>query len=407
MKPRYFYGYNIVAASFLIQGLCIGAMFTYGVFFKNFQEDFGWSRAMISGASSLAFLMMGGVGMLSGALNDRIGPRIIMTVSGICVGLGYLLLSQLTAPWQLYLFYGILVGIGFSTHDVITLSTIARWFDKRRGTMTGIVKVGTGAGQLLFPLTATIIIGMVGWRYAYLIIGSVCFIILVLLAQPMKRDPHSMALCPDGEDTAEGQCTVNIQKGSLSLGAALHTRQLWFICMAEFAVFFCLFTTIVHIIPHARDLGLQAQTAAAVLSTIGGVSMLGRLVMGWANDRIGGKRSLVVCLILLNTSLVLLILAGNMGMLFVFAVIYGFAHGGLFTVISPTVAELFGTGSHGALFGLIWFCGTLGGSIGPWLTGYLFDTTGSYQAAFLILIAFGLMGLVLISVLRPLNQAMK
>ena len=127
MKSRYFYGYNIVGASFLIQGLCIGAMFTYGVFFKNFQEDFGWSRAMISGASSLAFLMMGGVGMLSGVLNDRIGPRIILTVSGICVGLGYLLLSQLTAPWQLYLFYGVLVGIGFSTHDVITLSTIARW----------------------------------------------------------------------------------------------------------------------------------------------------------------------------------------------------------------------------------------------------------------------------------------
>jgi MFS family permease len=192
---------------------------------------------------------------------------------------------------------------------------------------------------------------------------------------------------------------------SFSLGKALHTRQLWFICMAEVAVFFCLFTTIVHIIPHARDMGLQAQTAAAVLSIIGGVSMLGRLVMGWANDRIGGKRSLFVCLLLLNTSLVLLLLAGNMGMLFVFAVIYGFAHGGLFTVISPTVAELFGTASHGALFGLIWFCGTLGGAIGPWLTGYLIDTTGSYHVAFLILIAFGLMGLVLIGVLRPLNPA--
>ncbi len=405
MKSRYFYGYNIVAASFLIQSLCIGAMFTYGVFFKSFQEDFGWSRAMISGASSLAFLMMGGVGMLSGALNDRIGPRIIMTVSGTCMGLGYLLLSQLTTPWQLYLFYGILVGIGLSTHDVITLSTIARWFDKRRGMMTGLVKVGTGAGQLLFPLLATIIISMVGWRHAYLVIGSSCLVILVVLAQPMKRDLQILGLCPDGEQTIDADCATNIQKESFSLGEALRTPQLWFICMAEFAVFFCLFTTIVHIIPHARDLGLQAQTAAAVLSTIGGISMLGRLVMGWANDRIGGKRSLVVCLILLNTSLVLLLAAGNMGMLFVFAVLYGFAHGGLFTVISPTVAELFGTGAHGALFGLIWFCGTLGGSIGPWLTGYLFDTTGSYQVAFMILIAFGLMGLVLIGILRPLSRA--
>jgi MFS family permease len=129
--------------------------------------------------------------------------------------------------------------------------------------------------------------------------------------------------------------------------------------------------------------------------------------MGWANDRIGGKRSLVICLILLNMSLVLLSVAGNMGLLFGFAVLYGFAHGGLFTVISPTVAELFGTGSHGALFGLIWFCGTLGGSIGPLLTGYLFDATGSYQIAFFILIAFGLMGLALIGVLSPLNQSIR
>ena len=404
MKPRYFYGYNIVASSFLIQCICIGAMFTYGVFFKNFQEDFGWSRAMISGASSLTYLMMGSVGMLSGALNDRIGPRIILTVSGFCVGLGYLLLSQLSEPWQLYIFYGILVGIGFSTHDVITLSSVARWFDKRRGMMTGLVKVGTGAGQLLFPLVATITIGIVGWRQAYLILGSMCLVVLILLAQPMKRDPQEMDLCPDGDPNTDGTCPVNIHARSFSLGTAMHTQQFWFICIAEFAVFFCLFTTIVHIIPHARDLGLAAQTAAAVLSTIGGVSMLGRLVMGWAIDRIGGKRSLVVCLILLNTSLVLLLVAGDIGMLFIFAILYGFAHGGLFTVISPTVAELFGTGSHGALFGLIWFCGTLGGSIGPWLTGYLFDTTGSYQIAFLLLILFGLIGLALIGSLRPLNR---
>lgn len=125
MKLRYFYGYNVVAAGFLIQAVCIGAMFTYGVFFEAFQEEFGWSRAIISGASSLAFLMMGGGGIIAGALNDKIGPRIIMTVSGVFLGIGYLLLSRLEVPWQLYLLYGGFVGCGFSTHDVITLSTVA------------------------------------------------------------------------------------------------------------------------------------------------------------------------------------------------------------------------------------------------------------------------------------------
>ncbi|MCP4629710.1 MAG: MFS transporter, partial [bacterium] len=112
----------------------------------------------------------------------------------------------------------------------------------------------------------------------------------------------------------------------------------------------------------------------------------------------------IICLVLLISSLVLLILGASMWILFLFAVIYGFAHGGLFTVMSPTIAELFGTGSHGTLFGLILFCGTIGGSIGPWLTGYVFDTTGSYQIAFIILIVLAMTGLGLISSLRPVKQ---
>jgi MFS family permease len=151
VRARYFYGYNIVGACFVIQAVSIGAMFTYGIFFKQFQADFGWSRATISGALSLAFLIMGAVGILAGRLNDRIGPKVLIVVSGFSLGLGFMLMSRLQAPWQLYLLYGVLAGIGFSTHDVITLSTVARWFVKRRGMMSGIVKVGTGTGQVLVP----------------------------------------------------------------------------------------------------------------------------------------------------------------------------------------------------------------------------------------------------------------
>ena len=112
MRARYFYGYHIVAAGFIVQAVSIGAMFTFGVFFKEFQAELGWSRAMISGAPSLAFLVMGAVGILAGRLNDRIGPKILVVVSGVSLGMGYLLMCRLQAPWQLYLFYGFLVGIG-------------------------------------------------------------------------------------------------------------------------------------------------------------------------------------------------------------------------------------------------------------------------------------------------------
>jgi len=405
LRTRYFYGYNIVAAGFLIQAVCIGAMFTYGVFFKELQEEFGWSRALISGASSLAFLVMGSGGIIAGSLNDRIGPKIIMVVSGTSLGLGYILMSRLEMPWQLYLLYGGLVGIGFSAHDVITLSTVVRWFIKRRGMMSGFVKVGTGAGQFLLPIIAAALIALLGWRNAYLIIGVVSLAALVALAQLMKRDPQDIGLLPDGGSHYNSNSKSWTETHSLPMRAAARTKQFWTICIAEFTIFSCLLTTIIHITPHARDQGLQPASAAAVLSTIGGVSIIGRIVMGSANDKIGGKRSMIICFILLIISLFWLQMASNAWMLFFFAIIYGFAHGGFFTVMSPTVAEFFGTGSHGVLFGTVLFSGTIGGSVGPLLAGYIFDVTGSYQAAFITLTALAFIGMVLITILRPLADA--
>lgn len=405
MKARYFYGYNIVAAGFVIQAVVIGAMFTYGVFFKDFQAELGWSRATISGASSLAFLIMGAVGILAGKLNDRIGPRFLIVVSGISLGLGYLLMSQLQTLWQLYVLYGVLVGIGLSTHDVITLSTVARWFVKRRGMMSGIVKVGTGAGQLMVPLIATALIAVYGWRSAYLVIGALTLMTLVTVAQILRRDPRGKGLLPDGDSDAPCDAGTRSEERGVSLRAAVRMRQFWIICVAEFSVFFCLLTLVVHIVPHASDMGLPQVTAAGVLSTIGGVSMIGRFVMGAANDKIGGKRSLIICFIVLLCGLIWLQFAGEAWMLFFFAVICGFAHGGFFTVVSPTVAELFGTSSHGVLFGIVLFSGTIGGAVGPLLAGRTFDVTGSYQMVFLILAALAAVGLVLITLLRPQRGA--
>ncbi len=403
MKTRYFYGYNIVAAGFTIQAVCIGALFAYGVFFKEIQAEFGWSRATISGASSLALLMMGAAGVLAGRLNDRIGPRILIAVSGVFLGLGYLLLSRIQSPWQLYVVYGILAGIGFSTHDVITLSTVARWFDKRRGAMSGVVKVGTGSGQLVGPMLATLLLALFGWRHSNVIIGAVILVALLLVAQLMRRDPQGMGLLPDGRISKSGGWDDGVAKQSLTLREAARIAQFWTICITEFAIFFCLFTIVVHIVPHARDLGLPPAYAAGVLSTIGGVSIVGRIVMGAANDRIGGKLALVICISMLFCSFVWLQLAATAWMLFLFAVIYGFAHGGFFTVVSPMVAEWFGTGSHGMLFGMVLFCGTLGGAVGPLVAGRIFDITGSYHMVFLVLAGLTVIGFVLMMYLRPIR----
>jgi MFS family permease len=404
MREKYYYGYNILAAGFIMQGICYGAMFTYGVFFKEFQTEFGWSRAMISGASSLAFLIGGAFGIPAGRLNDKIGPKALSVVVSILFGLGYLLLSRLQTPWQLYLIYGLPVAVGFGAFDVITLSTVSRWFVRSRGMMSGVVKVGTGSGQVLMPLFAAALIAAYGWRSTYMILGVVIIVLLVAAAQVMRHNPREIGLLPDNDPYEPSTLGSGSRDPGMPLKEIFRTKQFWAINLAEFCSFFCLLTIVVHIVPHAIDLGLAPGTAAGVISAIGGMSIVGRFVLGSAYDRIGGKRSLMICFIILFCSFIWLQVAGSAWMLFLFAVVYGFAHGGLFTVVSPTVAELFGTGSHGVLFGIVLFSGNFGGAISPILAGRIFDVMGSYRIIFLMLIVVAATGFVLVSLLRPLRK---
>ena len=403
MTTERFDGYRIVAASFVIQGVVIGAMFAYGVFFRELEAEFGWSRTMISGASSLSFVIMGMLAIAAGKLNDQIGPRILITASALCFGVGYAAMSRLEAPWELFLFYGLLAGIGYSTHDVVTLSTITRWFVRRRGAMTGVVKVGTGVGQLLVPVIAAALIAAFGWRNAAFIIGMASMVILVAVAQLMRRDPRSQGQHPDGVAAEGAPAPTGAEETGMSVAEAAGTRQFWILCAAQLTIFFCLLTVMIHIVPHATDLGVAPAVAATILSAIGGASIAGRLTIGMLADRLGGRRSLAVCFLILLTSFGLLQFAESTWMLFLFALVYGFAHGGFFTVMSPTLAEFFGTGSHGVIFGVVLFCGTIGGAAGPFLAGTLFDTTGSYETVFLILTGFCLLGLILTAALQPIK----
>ena len=152
---------QVVVGAFLVQLTIIGCMFAYGVFFPALEAEFGWSRTFLSACSSLSFFVMGSGAILGGRLSDRFGPRGVLTATGLIFGVGYALLSQMTEPWQLLLLFGLFIGLGLSTHDVVTLSTIAGWFPNRRGTMSGLVKSGTAVGQVLIPLSASALIVVV------------------------------------------------------------------------------------------------------------------------------------------------------------------------------------------------------------------------------------------------------
>ena len=361
-----------VTAACIIQAVMVGSMFAYGVFFTFIEQELGWSRTLLSASMSTAVLVMGVGAIAAGQLNDRLGPRGIMLVSGLCYALGYALLSIVEAPWQLYLFFGVLIGIGLSTHDVVTLSVVARSFARRRGTMTGVVKVGTATGQIILPIAASLLIASVGWREACLVFGAVAAGLLSAAALSMRI--HTPP--PQAGDTNA------ISDDGMPFAQAVRSRAMWTLAVTQFAFMPALLAIPLHLPVHGVDLGMSSAEAAALLSTIGASSIAGRLVIGTSSDRIGGRQALLISLSVMTVALAALVYAHTPWLLFAIAIVYGFAHGGLFTVVSPTIAEYFGMRAHSSIFGVILFFGTIGASVGPLAAGRAYDLTGSYGYAF-------------------------
>lgn len=385
---------RVVLAAFMIQGVVIGLVFGYGVFFKVLEEELGWSRTLLSAGSSLAFLGMGLFAFAGGRLSDRHGPRWVLTATGLLSGLGYVLMSTMQAPWQLLLYFGVLIGLGLATHDVVTLSTVATWYERKRGLVTGVVKTGTACGQVLFPVIVTVLIASFGWRQAMLYLGLAAMVLLVGLAQIMRRKPADRVL---QQPTVAGSTTATDQQslGGMTLQQARGTRTLWTMAFMQFCFLPALITVPLHMVAHATDLGMTTARAATVLSLIGGSSIAGRLLVGLLIDRVGARIAMFSCLLLLSLGLCLLQLITNPLLLYLLAPLYGIAHGGLFTVVSPAVAEYFGMKAHGAIFGAIVFFGALSGAAGPLVAGMLFDHFKNYDLAFSILIALAFSGMLL------------
>jgi MFS family permease len=401
-KPKFFYGYVVVAAAFLIMLMMYGAYYSFGIFFEPLLAQFGWTKAMTSGAFSLSFLLSGILGVLAGRLTDRFGPRVVLTVCGFFLGLGYVLVSQTNAFWQLYLFYGVVVALGMSSSVIPLQSTVARWFVRRRSAMNGVVISGIGVGMVVVPPLANWLISSHGWRTSYIVVGVSALVLIMAAAQFLRRDPGKMGQSPYGE--SEVEVRVSFPETGFSLPEAVRTWQFWTMVVALLCFTMAEGTILVHIVSHAIGLGIPAASAALIIPAIGVVSIPGRILLGMAGDRIGNKRAYVTGFAFMAVSMSLLLVAKELWMLFLFAVIFGFGYGGISVLVSPIVADLFGLRSHGVIFGVvIMFGGTAGMAIGPFLSGYIFDVTGSYHTAFLMYAIISVVGLILVSRLRPVK----
>jgi MFS family permease len=403
-KPRFFYGYVVVAASFVIMIIAQGLFIVFGLFVNPLLAEFGWTRAAISGAYSLSTALSGVLGIAVGGLVDRFGPRIVVTVCGIFLGVGYLLMSQVNAVWQFYLFYGVIIGVGLSGLWVPLISPISRWFDAKRSMMTGIVMSGMTIGGIVAPLIISRLIIAYDWRQTFLIIGGAALFLIVLFAQFLKlgRGRHGESNDVAGEDTPAGLSPAD---NSYSLKEAVRTGQFWLFLVMLFCFGYAVLAIAVHIVPYIIGLGISDVSAAGVLAVNNGVGIIGNFVVGGIiGDRIGNRKVLLIGFVLAVASLVWLLPSRELWMLHLFAIVLGIAMGSIGTSESPLVARLFGLKNHGLIYAVVVLGFTAGGAVGPFVTGYIYDVTDSYYSAFLACIAFMVAGLVLTVLLRPTRK---
>lgn len=374
--------------------MTFGINYSFGVFFQPLIAEFDWTRGVTSGAYSAMTFIAGFLGIFAGRLNDKFGPKIIGIIGGLSLGIGFLLLSWINAIWHFYLIHSLILPVGIGSCWPGLVPSVARWFTAKRGLMTGIVSSGIGCGILAIPPLADWIISHYDWRKAYMGIGIITLLVLLLLAQFLKRDPAQIGQVPYGEDGLTWIDTYQ-EKGGLYFKQAISTGQFAFLCGIYFCYGYCLHTVMIHIVPHAIDMGIPTASAAGILAIIGGTSIPSRILIAGASDKIGVKPSLIMALFMLVISLVWAQSAGKLWMLYLFGALFGIAYGGVISLQALAVAELFGLRAVGVILGTITFAYTIGAAVGPVISGYLFDIMKSYNPVFWIAAALAVVAFLL------------
>jgi len=371
------------------------ATYSFGIFLIPITTDLGWDRGALSAANSINLLTGGVTGILAGKLTDKYGPRFLVTVTGLTAGIAFFLMSQVSSLWQVYLVWGLLIGISKGCWFIPIISTIPRWFIRKRGMAVGFTVAGVGLGSVIWPSVSQWLISSYGWRQAYVILGIVALIIFIPVAQFMKHSPQRIGLKPYGEnETTDTQSLLQRVEG-LSVTQVIKTGRFWIFGLALFCYSFIVQITIVHLAPYAIDTGISTVIAASVVSIMGAVSIIGKLSIGLVSDRVGTKMSMTIAFILLTLAMIWILFTSELWMFYIFTLIIGVAFGAEPVVLSLVPAELFGLKYLGTIAAVTMLWGTVGAAIGVPLAGTIFDITGSYRIAFLICVASGILAVAL------------
>jgi len=377
----------VTGAGLLIAIIGLGARYSFGVFLKSIETEFGLTRGSTSGIFSVYMLLCCVFSILGGWALDRFGPRKVSFLMGSFTGLSLLLTSRANAIWQLLITYGLLLSLGTGALYTVVNSTASRWFAKKRGLVLGITTSGGGLGAIVMAPVAAYLISNLDWRTAFAVMGLISWPVIAAMSLLLRKDPSEMGLLPDGVKSDPIRTSKANEEGipqftGPSLLQALKLSQFWFLSFIWLFLSLTVHLVFVHAVPYAVDTGIPPMDAAVILSLIGGAGIVGRLAVGRVSDTIGRKALAIACALLQAGVLVWFMYARELWMLYVFASSFGFLWGGLSTTVTALIGDIFGMRSLGAIMGVMSVGWSLGAATGPAIGGFIFDMRGSYLTAF-------------------------
>lgn len=369
----------VVLALFVVTYGISTPLAAYGVFLPVLAETFGWSRGAIATALSINLLLGGVAGFVIGALADRHGPRVMLVVTVALAGTAFALVSTVGALWQLYLFVGLLGGVGMSSFYLLAAATVSHWFDAGRGLALALVLVGFNLGYISAGPLAAWLIGALGWRPAYALLGLGCGVITLVAAYTVRlprpaEAAHLRQAATGGAPAAGGP--------SMTLRAALVDRRQWYLKVSWFLMGGLALMMSVHVVPFARDLGVSLASASLALTAYGVGSVTGRVGAGFISDRVGAVTMIRAGFLLQIVALSALLWVSSREALMVVLVLFGMGFAAADTMITKVIPDVFGLRAIGAIMGILtlgWRCGA---ALGPAVAGFVYDATGSYAIPF-------------------------
>jgi MFS family permease len=379
--PGIFYGWFVVLAAFAVTFVGFGCAYTFSAFVEALQRDFDASRGSVSLVFSLAGFLYFGLGIISGPLADRVGSRGLAVAGMILTGLGLAAASLARSLPAVYAAYGLGVGLGVGCAYVPAIGAVQRWFVRRRGFASGLAVSGIGVGTLVMPPLASFLIESLGWRGAYLALGTFAAVVGGGLALLIENDPRDRGLGPDGDPPPSGTQPKRAEGNSVR--DAIRSGRFMSLYAACLICSFGVFVPFVHLVPYAQDHGVTPTSAVLLLGVIGVGSTAGRFFLGGLADRMGRQLSLLLMFAGMALALAVWMIATNIWSLAAFAFVYGVFYGGWVAVLPAVVMDYFGGRNVSGIIGILYTSVAFGTLIGPSAAGFVFDLGHSYTVPIL------------------------